>query len=262
MKFNSVARKSTMEQPAEYFGASRLRPGMGTFLAVEAQGREQNVKRGIHAAYAAMTQVETLMHPTRAGSDLHAIAEASPGQSIAVHPWTWDVLLLCKQLHADSAGLFDPCLPRCPGQLSAIELPRHGLVEISARVAVDLGGIAKGYAVDRAVMALMEAGCHSGLVNAGGDLRVFGPRDFEIWVDGAPRRLRNSALAVSRRYLQDRPAEHQGYYSRVAVQSNAAASATVLADSAAIADALTKCVLLAPLADTDNLLRRYHASSG
>jgi thiamine biosynthesis lipoprotein ApbE len=39
---------------------------------------------------------------------------------------------------------------------------------------VDLGGIAKGFAVDRAVKALKCAGLASGVVNAGGDLRVFG----------------------------------------------------------------------------------------
>ena len=39
---------------------------------------------------------------------------------------------------------------------------------------LDLGGIAKGQAVDAAVRALRRAGCHAGWVNAGGDLRVFG----------------------------------------------------------------------------------------
>jgi len=45
-----------------------------------------------------------------------------------------------------------------------------------APVHIDLGGIAKGYAVDRALMALRTAGCRGALVNAGGDLAVFGNR--------------------------------------------------------------------------------------
>ena len=40
---------------------------------------------------------------------------------------------------------------------------------------VDLGGIAKGFAVDCAVEALKDNGVEAGIVNAGGDLRTFGP---------------------------------------------------------------------------------------
>jgi len=39
---------------------------------------------------------------------------------------------------------------------------------------VDLGGIAKGYAIDRAVEAMVAAGAKSGFVDVGGDLRLFG----------------------------------------------------------------------------------------
>ena len=39
---------------------------------------------------------------------------------------------------------------------------------------LDLGGVAKGYAVDEAVRVLKEGGIRSGIVNAGGDLRSFG----------------------------------------------------------------------------------------
>jgi len=49
---------------------------------------------------------------------------------------------------------------------------------------IDLGGIAKGYAVDRALTALRAAGCRGGLVNAGGDLAVFGHRTHAIVIRG------------------------------------------------------------------------------
>jgi thiamine biosynthesis lipoprotein len=39
---------------------------------------------------------------------------------------------------------------------------------------VDLGGIAKGYAIDLAAAALQEAGASAGIVDVGGDLRLFG----------------------------------------------------------------------------------------
>lgn len=44
------------------------------------------------------------------------------------------------------------------------------------------GGIAKGFAVDKAVEVLQSKGTRSGLVNAGGDLRVFGIQSDPVWV--------------------------------------------------------------------------------
>ena len=47
---------------------------------------------------------------------------------------------------------------------------------------LDLGGIAKGFAVDRAIHELRRGGCTQGVVNAGGDLRVLDPsHSGSIW---------------------------------------------------------------------------------
>ncbi len=63
-----------------------------------------------------------------------------------------------------------------------IELPEPEMVVIRKRVALDLGGIAKGFAVDRAIEQLMAAGCIGGQVNAGGDMRVFGENATPVWL--------------------------------------------------------------------------------
>ncbi len=65
----------------------------------------------------------------------------------------------------------------------------------------------------------MASGCTAGLVNAGGDLRVFGQRSEPVFVRGAAGELinielTNAALAVSDATAQQRPPEHQGYYVR------------------------------------------------
>ena len=52
------------------------------------------------------------------------------------------------------------------------------------RASIELGGIAKGYAVDRACEVLMDLGVKAGMVWAGGDLRVFGAKR-----DGTPWRI-------------------------------------------------------------------------
>jgi thiamine biosynthesis lipoprotein len=66
---------------------------------------------------------------------------------------------------------------------------------------LDLGGIAKGYAVDRALAALRAAGCRRGLVNAGGDLAVFGADGHCVVIRNHGRdsivELNNAALATS-----------------------------------------------------------------
>ena len=63
---------------------------------------------------------------------------------------------------------------------------------------IDLGGIAKGYAVDVAVEALRVRGIVSGIVNAGGDLRVLGRSpDGSLWRIGLRHPLRPDSLILS-----------------------------------------------------------------
>lgn len=74
--------------------------------------------------------------------------------------------------------------------------------------ASDLGGIAKGFAVDRATDALRERGVKNAIINAGGDLRVLGdmPHSVHVRHPGAPSKLvcigelADGALATSSPY--------------------------------------------------------------
>jgi thiamine biosynthesis lipoprotein len=60
---------------------------------------------------------------------------------------------------------------------STVELKRKGM-------RIDLGGIAKGYAVDRAFELLTSRGYRNLIVNAGGDMRVRGKKIHSPWVIG------------------------------------------------------------------------------
>jgi len=84
--------------------------------------------------------------------------------------------------------------------------------------------IAKGYAVDCAIDALRAGGCYAGLVNAGGDLRVFGDatQTVIVRVQGHMHALalNNAAIAISDPHSQQAPGEHCGYYRRNAVVRN------------------------------------------
>jgi len=227
-----------------------MRVALGTFVAVEAKAHcEQAAQSAIAAAFKAIAQVERCMHPTGPGSDLLPLATCTPGAILAVHSWTWEVLELCQRLNQTSLGAFDPCMDVAPGRLSDLELLPRDRIVVYAPMHVDLGGIAKGYAVDRALEALRANGCESGLVNAGGDLAVFGSQAYTILCreqhgQGVRIELRNAALASSDTHQMARPVEHRGYYHAAHRGLAVTGKATVLAGCAAVADALTKCVLL------------------
>ncbi len=134
-------------------------------------------------------------------------------------------------------------------------LPDNRVRFADPSVKIDLGGIAKGFAVDRAVEALLRHGIAEGLVNAGGDLRVFGPRSHAVDIRD-PRQpdrplyrvaLCNAALASSAGRF-DPVRSHSALFSGVidpatAMPVRAISGATVCGPGCMVADALTKVVM-------------------
>ncbi|HLK83809.1 MAG TPA: FAD:protein FMN transferase [Xanthobacteraceae bacterium] len=151
-------------------------------------------------------------------------------------------------------------------------LPENRVRFADPSVKIDLGGIAKGFAVDRAVEALRRHGIAEGLVNAGGDLRGFGSPSHAVDIRD-PREpshplcrvaLRNAALASSAG-LFDPVRSHRASASAVidpatATPARSIIGATVCAGSCVIADALTKVVMNAGEAAAP-LLEHYGADA-
>jgi thiamine biosynthesis lipoprotein len=229
---------------------------MGAWAALEAFAETPEATlAAVEAAYLEIARIERQLHPNRQGSELQSIHTAPLHTPVPIGAATWELLQLAQSVYALSEGIFDPCLPYLPGRLSDLVLsgagakPHWALCRVP--LALDLGGIAKGYAIDRAIEALRLAGCASGVVNVGGDLRIFGRSDTVLlrYSTGncVPLTLKDEALAVSDldAHAQRRPPEHQGYYRRSGKVRTARRYAAVVAARAAIADALTKCVLLA-----------------
>jgi FAD:protein FMN transferase len=155
---------------------------------------------------------------------------------------------------------------------AGIELCADGSVRFHhPDLTVDLGGIAKGFAVDRAVDVLREHGI-GGLVNAGGDLAAFGPDAHIVHIrdPGNPDRfisraaLRNQALASSGGGFDLFRSASVGGPTVIDPATRAPASgirgATVCARSCMIADALTKVVMVAAQG-AGQLLEQYRASA-
>jgi thiamine biosynthesis lipoprotein len=122
---------------------------------------------------------------------------------------------------------------------------------------LDLGGIAKGYAVDCAIQALKVAGVNGALVNAGGDLRCFGQAQaIQVRHPDEPGsivalgRVQDAAVATSAGYFSQRESE-QGTLEPLVDPTNQRCtrwqgSISVVAPDCMTADALTKIVRLAP----------------
>jgi thiamine biosynthesis lipoprotein len=245
--------------------------GMGTFISIEGHLPELPLKGfagvPLDAACEAIEVVESLMNPANENSDLARIARAPRGVPVQIHPWTTEVLALRRRIHDSSRGVFDPCTPDRAGRLEHLEILGPECVRRTGPdLLIDLGGIAKGFAVDRAIDVLKRCGCIAGIVNAGGDLRVFGDIDWPVEVrtgTGGPTKLmlREKALAVSAPPSANSPRGHRGYYLRVdaGIVANAERVVAVCARDAATADALTKVALLhAPGTSTD-ILAEYGA---
>lgn len=114
----------------------------------------------------------------------------------------------------------------------------------------DLGGIAKGYAVDCAAKILKNNGMKSGLVNGGGDLIVFGNKTWEIGLQH-PRKpdkvleiipLKDMAIATSGDYekyfIKNNKRYHHIMNPKTGYPAEGCMSVTIIAKDATSADAL------------------------
>src|SRR5437762_3907929 len=131
----------------------RARALLGTLVDIRIDGSNL---RAVERAFAAIERVHRAMSAQESSSD---IARLRAGHRSALDPWTRRVLARADEIREGTAGLFD-----------------------CAACDYALDGIAKGFAVDCAVETLQLAGLRAGVVNAGGDLRVFGEAFEDIYV--------------------------------------------------------------------------------
>lgn len=267
----------------------RCRPLLGTFVEITACGSDKRLLvRGIEAGFDAIARVNRLMSFHDPLSDVSRMNREAFPKGVSVHPWTWQVIRAAKRFAEESHGAFDitvaPFLTkwnylpdRCyrfsPTSTSRdIFLRRHYKVFFCRNLIVDLGGIAKGFAVDRAVEALKDNGVGAGIVNAGGDLRTFGSASQFIHlrhpaeptrIAGAVR-LRERAMATSGIYFERR--KHHGRYVSPLLDGRSGRTArdlisvSVAAAECMIADALTK-IVFALRDEAAGLLARYRADA-
>jgi len=271
----------------------RARPLLGTFVEIEAQGTADAIAAGaleqaVSAAFAAVALVHRLMSFHEPDSDLSRLNRSAATEPVAVHPWTAAVLRRARRLFHATAGLFDCAVghdlarlgllpahdfgPGEAGDFSAVEFLPGNRFAFAARIALDLGGIAKGFAVDRAIAVLRAHGVREALVNAGGDMRVMGKTAQPIYIRHPTEpaqlllagTLQNGAIATSSPVATLNVVEGREASALLSASTRAPiverASYSVVAPTCVVADALTK--VLAQIERTDApYFERFGASA-
>jgi FAD:protein FMN transferase len=268
----------------------RARPLLGTFVEIAAP---EQCNAAIDAAFDVVAQVHGLMSFHETASDVARLNREACKRPVSVHAWTFEVIAAAVELHRRSAGAFDIAvapalqhlglLPRAPTDrraLLATMAPTEAIELLADRrvrfrhpaLRIDLGGIAKGFAVDRALDVLREAGVPCALVNAGGDLAVFGPAPETVHIRDPrnPARLllglalQYQALASSARRFDPlrstRTTPTAVIDPRLGTPVETVIAATVRAPSCLIADALTKVVMVEGVAAAP-VLEHYGAGA-
>jgi len=265
-----------------------LRPWgiMGTqaeLKAVAPASQQDAADKALADAEAALRRVEMLMSRRIDTSELSRFNASEAGQFVPLSEETLEVLRASRKAWQESRGAFDvTCLPimaaweeagkagKAPdaARLAAarrqsswddIEVQDRGAVKKKDSARVDLGGIAKGFGIDKAVEAMMKTGVCGGQVDVGGDIRCFGrPAMGQYWPvdvrspfgEGAWATLNLGDAAVCTSGHRERRSRINGeWYSHIvdprsgaraymALPANSAPpSVTVVAPTATVADA-------------------------
>lgn len=250
--------------------------------------READARAAMNAAHAEILRIEQMMTTWREDSEVSRVNAAAGGAPVAVSAELISVLKGARAIHDASEGVFDvsfyglkglwrfdhqeaaSIVPSDADIAARLPLVDGAKIELddtkgTARLAkkgmlINLGGIAKGYAVDRAVAVFESKGFHDLVVRAGGDLRVRGRKGQDKWKVGIrdPRGAENEFFA--RAALQDAAFSTAGDYERAFVKDGvryhhildprtgkpamACRSVTILAPDALTADELDDAVFI------------------
>ncbi len=205
---------SALSSGGETASVVQMRYHMGTLWTVEAHGPD--APAGMEAAFAEIGRLDRLLSTYKADSELSRVNRDGARGWVKVSAETRDLVARALEVARRSNGAFDPTVgplvqlwgfkhldyrvPEASAIAKARERvgytrvridPERGIRFTTPGVELDLGAIAKGYAVDRALGILRAHGMRSARVDAGGNQGVWGePPGVEGWTFGIrhPRR--------------------------------------------------------------------------
>ena len=265
----------------------RAKPLLGTRVDIRVDDPDEDAANAaIDRGFAAIADVHRLMSFHEHASDVSRLNRGAAQSAVAVDPRTFEVLRRAQEFSERSGGLFDistagrlvewgflpkpeNARPPAPGaSWRDVILESENRVCFAKPLWIDLGGIAKGYAVDQAMAAMNLGPGVQGVVNAGGDLRVAGPHTEPVRLRSALEideipviEIEDGAVASSsgREHLRDyRNALVGPYVGPDGASMGADCFVSVAAPDCLTADALTK-VVLAARANAEPILGHFRA---
>ncbi|OIP44984.1 MAG: hypothetical protein AUK47_00015 [Deltaproteobacteria bacterium CG2_30_63_29] len=273
-------------KPIESMVIERNATLMGTSIDLLVVSDDKaGAEKAIDAALVEMSRVESVFSEWRPDSQISALNDAAGKGPITLDPEVLDLLDDALSLCTLSHGAFDITFrgagrlydfaarnPKPPSPEALAEAIKKincrdlvtdrvaGTAELKRpQMAIGLGGIAKGYAVDRAVKVLRAAGLIDFVVNAGGDLYSSGRVDGRLWrvairhprepgTEMAILPVSNLAVATSGDYERFFDYEGVRYHHILDPKTGQSArecqSVTILAPAAYLADALATAVFV------------------
>jgi thiamine biosynthesis lipoprotein len=211
---------------------------MGTRIAVELWA-DDNAKgqAAIEAVLDEMRQVDQSMSTYKPSSEVSMVNARAAQGPVKISPELFDLLTTALDYSRVTDGAFDityasvgylydyrkhvhptdaaiaAALPGVDYRKVVVDRERNSIRFLKHGVRIDLGGIAKGYAVDRCIDLLRGLGIQHAMVNAGGDTRLLGDRLGKPWIVGI-RDPRNEGKVVAKLALQDEAMSTSGDYER------------------------------------------------
>ncbi len=203
---------------------------MGTVFEITASG--PNPGQAVEEAFQEIKQIESITS-IESGSELARVNQAAGVRPVKVGPELFAILQKVAECYPDLLGAFDPTVasivelwgfnpegePHLPdiNEINSM-LPLVGFERVALDVKeqtvflpvkgmkLDLGGIAKGYAVDRAYLSLQKNGISSALINGGSSsIRTLGKRsDGKHWRLGIGHPRQTGELLGTLSLPQDR----------------------------------------------------------
>jgi thiamine biosynthesis lipoprotein len=225
---------------AEWF--SREEEKMGTRVEVQLWSEDPVVaERLITDSMAELDRIELLMSTYIATSEMSRVNEKAFEEPQRVSAELFNLIRRAQELSAQTHGAFDisfdsvgqmydfrsgkhPDSEQIAAQLKNIDYRHIVLDEASQTVAfktrgvrINLGGIAKGYSVERVIDLLRAAGIEHALATAGGDTRILGDRRGKPWIVGIRDPDRRDGI-FTRIALDDEAISTSGDYERFFIE--------------------------------------------
>jgi thiamine biosynthesis lipoprotein len=227
-------------RPARAEWVQRVTDGiMGTRITVELWADDKAVgEAGIDAVLDEMRHVDESMSTYKSTSEVSLVNANAAAGAMPITQELFDLLVTAKQYSEITDGAFDityasvgylydfrkhvrPDEQQIGRALPAVDY-HHLLLDAKNRtvrfsqkgVRIDLGGIAKGYSVDRGIDVLKSRGFTRAYVSAGGDSRIIGDRFGKPWMVGIRDPRKGPGEVITRIPLVDAAISTSGDYER------------------------------------------------